>query len=139
VRETWARIDDREFGGNIYYEYKADTNDTYPGDWPEEEAKGNPDAPKWCPSIHMPREAARLFLLVKNVWVERLQEITEEDAICEGLRVGIGGLPYFSCKDAFMGLWDGIYAKRGCGWETNSWVWVVEFEKLASPPPPQCP
>lgn len=82
---------------------------------------------KWRPSIHMPKEAARLFLKVKDVRVERLQEITEEDAIKEGVRIGIGGMPYFSNKEAFAGLWDSIYGKKQ-PWESNPWLWVITFD-----------
>lgn len=100
---------------NTYY-YKAD----YPSD------KLNPP---WKPSIFMPREAARIFLRVTNVRVERLSEITEEDAIAEGIRIGIGGMPYFSCREAFAALWNSLNAKRGYGWDSNPWVWVISFER----------
>ena len=92
----------------------------------------------WKPSIHMPRWASRLTLEVKEVRVERLQEISQEDAQREGLRGPlidpeldsivnqIGVAP----KESFSDLWDSINAKRGHGWETNPWVWVVEFERV---------
>jgi hypothetical protein len=95
---------------------------------------------KWKPSIHMPRKAARLFLTVKNIRVERLHDITEEDAMAEG--VGNDEDPYWkpSCNDpdsggsptykkSFEYLWDLINSKRGYGWDTNPWVWIVEFER----------
>ena len=86
----------------------------------------------WRPSIFMPRHVARIFLKVVNIRVERLQEISESDAGAEGLRIGIGGLPYFSCRDAYAGLWNSIYAKRNGGiyaWESNPWVWIYEFKR----------
>jgi hypothetical protein len=83
----------------------------------------------FLPARFMPKGVSRLFLTVKDVRVERLQEITEEDAIAEGIRIGIGGEPYFSCRDAFVALWDSINAKRGYSWDANPWVWVVEFER----------
>jgi hypothetical protein len=101
---------------------------------------------KWRPSIFMPREAARIFLKVTNVRVERLQEITEEDAIAEGISwldeacysnngwtptlydPDSGGSPVF--RDGFTALWDSINAKRGYGWDTNPWVWVYEFKRI---------
>lgn len=123
VRETWANIE-----GEI--QYKADTGNKYPGEWPEHE-KDNPDCPRWRPSIHMPKEAARIFLDVKNIRVERLQDITEEDAIAEGVIYGQGERRW-TARSAFMDLWDTINKKRGYGWETNPWVWVIEFKKVES-------
>jgi hypothetical protein len=100
---------------------------------------------KWRPSIHMPRDAARIFLRVTEVRAERLQEITEEDAIAEGISwldeacysnngwtptlydPDSGGSPVF--RDGFIALWDSINAKRGYSWDTNPWVWVIEFER----------
>ena len=119
VRETWLKADDG-------YYYKADIK--VPS---ESENLRKTYGYKWRPSIFMPREAARIFLLVKDVRVERLQDITEEDAIAEGIRIGIGGEPYFSCRDAFVALWNSINTKRGYGWDTNPWVWVYEFEKIS--------
>jgi len=98
----------------------------------------NPDYPtipgKWTPSIYMPREAARIFLRVKNVRVERLQDITEEDAIAEGVLLNYGASDERFCRfqsyrDAFKALWDDLNKKRGYGWDINLWVWVIEFEK----------
>lgn len=130
VRETWADLRGMGFGNDPKtdkpwnFAYKADIK---PG---SDSDRARIDyGVKWKPSIYMPREAARLFLLVKNVRVERLREITEEDAIAEGIRIGIGGKPYFSCHDAFAALWDSINAKRGYGWDVNPWVWVIEFER----------
>jgi len=128
VRETWAEgynirnIDDN---GNIPlgYCYKASGDDIS-----SEFSNG-----KWKPSIHMPKEAARIWLEVTDVRVERLIEITEEDAIKEGVRVGIGGMPYFSCQDAFPALWDSTIKNQDLplyGWDANPWVWVYEFKRL---------
>lgn len=73
VRETWHGLQtgNEKFGHHKTFWYKADEKDE------------NPDV-KWRPSIHMPREAARLFLRITGVRIERLQDMTEEDAICEG-------------------------------------------------------
>lgn len=97
--------------------------------------------PGWKPSIHMPRWASRLTLLVEDVRVERVQEISDGDAIAEGIsktRLGLyevgnpcGGM--FRCtkpRDVFMQLWDSINAKRGYGWKENPWVWVVTFSVI---------
>ena len=126
VRETWADV----FGK---YEYRADyseSENTY-----RVKRYGTTIA-KWRPSIHMPKEAARIFLRVKNVRVERLQEITLEDIEHEGLYCEP---PYTNEHYAYapgmrihwIKLWDSLNAKRGYGWDTNPWVWVYEFEKVA--------
>jgi hypothetical protein len=125
VRETWADV----FGK---YEYRADyseSENTY-----RVKRYGTTIA-KWRPSIHMPREAARIFLKVTNVKVERLQEITLEDIEHEGLYCDP---PYTKEHYAYapgmqihwIKLWDSLNAKRGYGWDANPWVWVIEFEKI---------
>ncbi len=80
----------------------------------------------WHSPMFMPREAARLFLKVKTVRVERLQDITAHDAIREGMESVIP----FDAVDEFKELWDNLNAKRGYGWETNPWVLVIEFERI---------
>ncbi len=96
---------------------------------------------KWQPSIHMPKEAARIFLRVTGVRVERLQDITLDDAIAEGCQgkfigsgecVGAGWeiLP----EDEFADLWDSTIKKSDLdkyGWDANPWVWVIEFERIS--------
>lgn len=88
------------------------------------------------PSIHMPRWASRLTLEVTNVRVERVHEITEEDAQAEGCeeyafteqgRVGM----VIPARDDFAALWDRINAKRGFGWGANPWVWAISFRVVA--------
>jgi hypothetical protein len=123
VRETWQRLkiekpinavpDDYK---PIQYVYKADDD------------MSNSDGTdfKWRPSIHMPRTAARIFLTVKDVWVERVQDITEEDVMREGwpfkkICEGDYDLDYFA-------LWNKLNKKRGYGWDTNPWVFVIEFK-----------
>ena len=118
VRETWAK---RIHSDNRYY-YKADNNLG---------AIFNREDDKWRPSIFMPREAARLFLRVKNVRVERLQDITEEDAKAEGVICG-QGQKRWTARSAFMDLWDRINGKKN-PWESNPWVWVIEFEMINKP------
>ena len=80
------------------------------------------------PSIHMPRALSRITLEVKGVRVERLQDISDEDALAEGVRSGDFGCAY--PRFAFGELWNSINAKK-CPWESNPWVWVVEFERVA--------
>lgn len=93
-------------------------------------------AGKWKPSIFMPRALSRITLRVESVRVERLQEISEEDAGAEG--VDMSALPegaslrraLGSNRNAFRILWDSINRKRA-PWESNPWVWVVSFNKEA--------
>jgi len=84
----------------------------------------------WKPSIFMPREAARLFLKVKSVRLERVQVISHMDARSEGVNpyhYGVGGESYIK---PFIKLWDTINAKRGYSWEGNPWVFVYEFMRI---------
>jgi len=111
VRETWAAADTGH--ERPEYIYKA---------WPEFIGL-NEFAWTWKPSIHMPREAARLFLRVKGVRAERAQDITEGDTIAEGM-------PNDRAREQFMGLWNGLNYKRGYGWDVNPWVWAIEFERI---------
>ena len=97
----------------------------------------NFDEPDWCsmgsrdawrPSIHMPKWAARIWLRVTDVRVERVMDISVEDAQAEGVEpVGQEG-DSRRWRGGFRDLWDSIYDKRGFGWDTNPWVWVVAFE-----------
>ena len=117
VRETWSMIDDMPYDNYVYRtDYGTTEDDSFP-----------PSMFKWKPSIHMPREAARIFLRVKNVRVERLQDITAHDAIREGME---SETP-FDTVDEFKELWNNLNAKRGYGWDTNPWVWVVKFERIS--------
>ncbi len=77
--------------------------------------------------LFMPKKFARLWLKVKSVRVERVQEISENAAILEGTKGG-GAHPDF-WVGAFRDLWDSINKSRGFGWDENPWVWVVEFER----------
>ncbi|MDY6867005.1 MAG: hypothetical protein SVT56_03750 [Chloroflexota bacterium] len=106
---------------------------------------------KWRPSIFMPRAASRILLEVTDVRVERLQEISQNDARNEGVNVWwwkaadgfaeIGPFDYeFNSKHVpenkrdykkgFIDLWNSINAKRGYSWDENPWVWVVKFKVL---------
>jgi hypothetical protein len=111
VRETFGPCE----GGVIY---KAD----------ELEAV-KPDGGKWTPSIHMPRWASRITLLVTDIRVQRVKEISEEDAIAEGIDLkgyrsntfGISGREH---RIEFSTLWQSIYNT----WDANPWVWAATFE-----------
>lgn len=90
---------------------------------------------RWKPGIHMPRWASRITLEIVNVRVERLQDLTEEDAIAEGVdSVSIADVPRNGTlcrRDDFGQLWNIINGKRA-PWSSNPWVWVIDFKHLAS-------
>lgn len=83
---------------------------------------------RWTPAIHMPRWASRLTLVVTDSRVQRLQDVSEEDARAEGVERPImphwPGYPY---RSAFRGLWNDLNAKSGYGWDENPWVVAVTF------------
>lgn len=130
VRETWKKA------LNGYYYYEA---------WQRNDIA---EVTKWKPSIRMPKEAARIWLKVTNVRVERLQEITDEQAKREGIQ-------YDECPTGFtwkqetdmhncyttpigamQALWNSTIKKSdldGYGWDANPWVWTIEFERCEKP------
>lgn len=126
VRETWCRIG--EDVDKIYFEnsdalwdgmiiYRADGIDLT-------------DIGKWRPSIHMPKEAARIFLSVTGVRVQKLRPMDFEDFEAEGLNT-IRGL--FATTADFADLWDSTIKKSDLeeySWEANPWVWVIEFKRV---------
>lgn len=140
VRETWGKLTEC---------------DVFPPYEPNEERFiyradiGDPDhfQAKWHPSIHMPREAARIFLRVMDVRVERLQDITEEQAVMEGFSAGcfeISGGPLgveddpetWTAVEVFDDLWNSTIKPKDrdiYGWYANPWVWVITFERCERP------
>ncbi|WP_238788081.1 hypothetical protein [Citrobacter freundii] len=81
----------------------------------------------WRPSIHMPRLASRLTLEITGVRVERLRDLSEDDAKSEGITPPSGGvLPGWEYRINFRDLWMSIYGSDN--WEANPWVWVIEFK-----------
>lgn len=133
VRETWNVC------GNGY-RYKAD--------W---EKDGIADITKWRPSIHMPKEAARIWLKVTDVRVERLQDMKPEDVRKEGMRLNItpsecksqfdkiGAIHFYEeARKKFSELWNSTIKKADLdryGWDASPWVWVIEFERCEKPEP----
>lgn len=133
VRETWCNVNTVEFPS---YFYKADNN--RPSDF---------DLTPWRPSIHMPKEAARLFLRVTGVRCERLRDITARDAFNEGTgKLFLEDIAYgdkdYECelddeygmaREQFAWLWESTLKKGDLeryGWWANPWVWVIEFERI---------
>lgn len=119
VRETWKKAP------NGYYYYE---------DWQRNDIA---DVTKWKPSIHMPKEAARIWLKVTDVRVERLQEITIDGIRNEGISsmaVHAGDME-IALKE-WKNLWNSTIKKSDLdqhGWDANPWVWVIEFERCEKP------
>ncbi|MDR1937842.1 MAG: hypothetical protein LBQ73_05010 [Tannerellaceae bacterium] len=93
----------------------------------------------WTPSIFMPREAIRIKLKVKHIRLERIQGISERDAVREGITTISFVLPDEKTKlkpkggtfrTEFKHFWDDLNAKRGYGWDKNPWVWVIQFDRI---------
>ena len=85
---------------------------------------------RWHPSIHMPKEAARIWLKVTDVRVKRLQDMTDDDAEAEGC------FDYTSTALGFPDVWDSTIKKSDLdsyGWNANPWVFVIEFERCEKP------
>lgn len=121
VREAWCNL--ALEGHAPVYAYRADGELTLP------------PGVQWKPSIHMPRAASRLTLEVKSVRIERLQDITEQDALSEGVEANpyymadgtVDDMMSIPARANFASLWDSIDGKKH-PWTSNPWVWVVSFE-----------
>lgn len=135
VRETW--YNDAGFGSPIYY-YRAD------GEFDElfvRHKLGQVGPFKWKPSIYMPKAAARIWLRITDVRVERLQDISEDDAEAEGILIDDEGLMCFDYinktmrhivpEESYKSLWESINGPES--WDANPWVWVVSSEKTEKP------
>ena len=126
VRETWKKAP------NGYYYYE---------DWQRNDIA---DITKWKPSIHMPKEAARIWLKVTDVRVERLHEISEDGAKAEGAIDNRGFIHspdneydrIHAAREHFIEIWNSTIKKSDLdryGWDANPWVWVIEFERCEKP------
>ena len=125
----WCETDE-EIRENHYVEYRADTGNPYPGEWPAEEAKGNDEALKWRSAMFMPHKSSRFTdIPILNVRVERLHDITVADAFAEGVRTNyLNQRPDWIDKQSYAELWDKINGKT-YPWSDNPWVFVYEFPK----------
>lgn len=154
VRETWERFKccncDGDERGNCPKEPKKSVLDKTCGCYMYRATDEISGDAKWHPSIHMPKEAARIWLKITDVRVERLQDITPKDAENEG----VGNLFYEDIgyseknygtevdpeygieKEQFACLWESTIKKSNLdryGWDANPWVWVIEFERCDKP------
>ena len=126
VRETWqhANFPLGPYSDGTPVFYRADYLDDPHG--PDGEKSPEGKYRNWSPAIHMPKAAARIWLEVTGVRVERLQAITEADAKAEGC----GSHPVGAARGWFHDLWDEINGPES--WDANPWVWVVSFVRIAS-------
>lgn len=117
VRETWGKDKHGE------YHYRAN--------YPEHDCE---PYPIWHQSIHMPKEAARIFLEVTGAKVERVHDITDEGAKAEGFNAGdkrsANSSIAVTAKQAFMWTWQAIYDKRQFQWLSNPWARCISFKVL---------
>lgn len=130
VREAWS-ADYPEVG------YQADLGRTY---FPQDHAHRTDllrmydrQRGRWRPSIHMPRWASRILLEISDVRVERLQDISQADALAEGVNVhsdhhGRPRASIYSPVQAYRDLWEEINGPES--WDANPWVWVIEFRRV---------
>ena len=119
IRETWGHP--ISLNSNKQYVFRADKI---------AESGFKNDSHIWHPSIHMPKKAARIWLKVTNVRVERLQDMTDDDAEAEGC------FDYTSTALGFPDVWESTIKKSDLdsyGWDANPWVWVIEFERCEKP------
>ncbi len=148
VRETWERFEcwncEGDERGNCPKEPKKSVSDKACGCYMYRATDEISGDAKWHPSIHMPKEAARIWLKVTNVRVERLQDITEDGAEAEGAIDNRGFIHspeneydrIYTAREHFIGIWDRTIKKSDLdiyGWDANPWVWVIEFERREKP------
>ena len=147
IRETWTKLYYVDPDGCTHYDqemyfYAADGVPNVslidPDGFEEDDQRI-----RWHPSIHMPKEAARIWLKVTDVRVERLQDMKFEDCLAEGAFVYLAADGNFNrdvveseAKRKFGELWDSTIKKKDFsiyGWDANPWVWVIEFERCDKP------
>ena len=145
-RCPYGQPDDRLWVKETHARHPQFAEVAYRADGEEfEDADGFTWHPKWTPSIFMPRALCRIILEITDIRVERVQDITNDEAIAEGAyevrKVGddiahatwtMDGLDgrYDTPREAFAATWDSLYAARGLGWDVNPWVWVVTFKRV---------
>lgn len=134
VRETWEHFEccccEGDEHGNCYREPQQSVLNKNYGCYMYRATDEIYGDARWHPSIHMPKEAARIWLKVTDVRVERLQDMTDDDAEAEGC------FDYTSTALGFPDVWDSTIKGSDLdryGWDANPWVWVIEFERCDKP------
>lgn len=138
VRETWQYMYDLDGNDQIIeetgrYVYAADGLDV--DTWVNPDGTHRFGIP-WKPSIHMPKEAARIWLKVADVRMERLQDMRSEDGLNEGIQIDDFDLPGKSVVSNFKKVWNSTIKKSYLhvyGWDANPWVWRIKFERCEKP------
>ena len=154
VRETWEYFEccccEGDEHGNCYREPQQSALNKSCGCYMYRATDEIYGDARWHPSIHMPKEAARIWLKVTDVRVERLQDITPKGAESEGVGnlfyddIGYGEKNYGTevdpeygiAKEQFAWLWESTIKKSDIdryGWDASPWVWVIEFERCEKP------
>lgn len=153
VRETWGISNMDDESKMAYIVYRASEEQKNEGcrevHLPDEKFEKMYESmaesePEWRPSIHMPKEAARIWLKVTDVRVERLQDMTDDDAEAEGAIDNRGFIHspeneydrIYTAREHFIGIWDRTIKKSDLdryGWDANPYVWVIEFERCEKP------
>ena len=144
VRETWNFVyemdgNDQQMEETGHYVYYAD--DPMPFScWIDSVTGEHKDHMPWRPSIHMPKEAARIWLKVTDVRAERLQDMTLDDFLNEGITVPYEAFndpdnAYMQAKSLFVDIWDSTVDKKrqDLHFDANPWAWVIEFERCEKP------
>ncbi len=147
----WVREEWRFLGTNMnrlgrthsqqdgIFEYRADgsKNDMLARPWQDiENLMKTKHGDRWRRAIHMYKWVSRITLEIVSVKVERVQDISRNDIVCEGTGMaptpkGCSRVAEFGVtKEDFRYLWDSLNSKKGFGWDVNPFCWVVEFKKL---------
>lgn len=130
VRETWMLYNHMgTFVGNIPKQPPKDLSVGYKADGLDKD-----NLFTWRSSRFMPKWAARIWLEITNIRVERVQDINEQDAKAEGVVRLNTYRTETPMIDMFRHLWNVLNAKRGFGWEKNPWVWEIEFKRVNDDP-----
>lgn len=130
VKETWCRHGNPAAGRPMHYDYRADREDPMYDD--------SGFFATWSSSVHMPKDAARLFLKVTNVNVDRLQKMSAQDSLDEGIKLSLDGIlrQNESPLMPFARYWDSrikAEEKDLYGWSANPFVWIISFERCERP------
>lgn len=146
VRETWERFEcwncEGDKRGNCPNEPQKSVLDKTCGCYMYRATNEISGDARWHPSIHMPKGAARIWLKITDVRVERLQDITDDGAKDEGANwkngknVGWEEKMKRTATERFAEIWDSTIKKSDLdryGWNANPWVWVIEFERCDKP------
>lgn len=148
VRETFGYVSPDEQQrphSECKIEYRADLAPgctDRPGQWPIDECKGDPERPRWRPSIHMPRAASRILLEIVSVRVERLQDISDADIVAEGIDMEALAESQdrydIVCKGSDASgratertAWRDLWESTGGDWDANPWCWAITFKRVA--------